>query len=37
MFGIDRIGSINDTAFAADDSFVLIGTSLGRLMRWEVP
>ena len=37
VFGIDRVGSINDAAFAADDSFVLIGTSLGRLMRWEVP
>lgn len=37
LFGIDRVGTIADAAFAADGSFVLIGTSLGRLMRWEVP
>ncbi len=36
VFGIDRVGSIADAAFAVDASFVLIGTSLGRLMRWEV-
>ena len=37
VFGLDRVGTITDAAFAADDAFVLIGTSLGRLMRWAVP
>ena len=37
VFGIDRVGTITDAVFAADGSFVLVGTSLGRLMPWEVP
>ena len=37
VFGIDRVGTITDAAFAADDSFVLVGTALGRLMRFAAP
>ena len=37
VFGLDRVGTITDAAFVEGDTSVLIGTALGRLMRWAVP